>query len=101
MWACKLVVPGHGEPSESIESSAASNRSLAMDVAECIVGPAEQPSTADSLFIRVLERFDAPVFNTESYFLLHPTIYAFFSYLERSGAIVTRMDGKRMVWEAA
>ena len=92
--ACKLVVPGHGKRGESIEATAASNRSLAMDVADCIVGLAEQPSTAESLFVRVLEKFDAPVSSTRAYFLLHPTICAFLSYLEGG------RDRERDGWQA-
>ena len=65
-----------------------------MDVADCIVGLAEQPSTAESLFVRVLEKFDAPVSSTRAYFLLHPTICAFLSYLEGG------RDRERDGWQA-
>ena len=98
--ACTHVVPGHGEPNGSIGSSVETNRALIDQVANCILEFAQEPSTAETLFLKVLERFDAPVGNTGAYFLLHPTIFAFLSHLERNGTIASQINGKRLLWRA-
>lgn len=97
---CHAVIPGHGDRAASIEPSVAANKALCMRVAECILDITRRPDTAESLLIKVLERFDAPISNPGSYFLLHPTIYAFLSHLERAGVIASEIDGKRLLWRA-
>jgi glyoxylase-like metal-dependent hydrolase (beta-lactamase superfamily II) len=99
--ACTHVVPGHGEPSGSIAPSAETNRALIDQVANCILEVAREPSTAETLFLKILERFDAPIANPGAYFLLHPTIFAFLSYLESTGALASEIDGKRLLWRTS
>lgn len=92
------VVPGHGAAGPNIDEVLELNRMLVLQVAERIQGFAETPSTANDLMARVLQSYDAPVSDHPSYFLLHPTIFAFLSYLHGQGALETAVEGYQTLW---
>lgn len=94
----KWVVPGHGAVGPSIDDVLELNRSLVLQVADRIQEFAATPSTASELMARVLESYDAPVSDYPSYFLLHPTIFAFLSYLHGQGALESSIEGYRALW---
>jgi glyoxylase-like metal-dependent hydrolase (beta-lactamase superfamily II) len=96
---CSRAVPGHGDVSDSIAPAVFANQLLVHQVADCVLDLAPGPQSAESLLIGVLDRFDAPIADAGSYFLLQPTIYAFLSYLESTGAISSQIDGKRLLWK--
>ncbi len=92
------VVPGHGVVSPSLENSLTLNRKLVIEVANRVEAFAAEPSTAGDLMAKVLESYDAPVADHPAYFLLHPTIYAFLSYLHTQGRIESAVEGYKAVW---
>ncbi|TXG87656.1 MAG: MBL fold metallo-hydrolase [Thermomicrobiales bacterium] len=92
------VVPGHGPVSESIDDVLALNRSLVLDVADRLQEYAKEPTNASDLMARVLASFDAPVSDHSAYFLLHPTIYAFLSYLHGQGTLESAVEAYQTVW---
>lgn len=92
------VVPGHGTVGPSISGVLELNRSLVMQVAERIQEFAAAPSTANDLMAAVLRSFDAPVNDHSAYFLLHPTIFAFLSYLHGQGALESAVEGYQTLW---
>jgi hypothetical protein len=47
---------------------------------------------------KVLESYNAPVADHPAYFLLHPTIYAFLSYLHSQGAVESAVKGYQTLW---
>ena len=92
------VVPGHGAAAPSIDTVLKRNRSLVLQVAERIQEFAASPSTANDLMAKVLQSYDAPVSDHPSYFLLHPTIFAFLSYLHGQGALESAVEGYQTLW---
>ncbi|MCA9860681.1 MAG: MBL fold metallo-hydrolase [Thermomicrobiales bacterium] len=92
------VVPGHGAVSESLVTVLDLNRRLVLEVAGRLQEFAATPSTANDLMARVLQSYDAPVADHPAYFLLHPTIYAFLSYLHTQGAVESAVEGYQTIW---
>ena len=92
------VVPGHGAVAPSIDEVLFANRRLVLEVADRVQEFAGDPATASELMAKVLASFDAPVADHPAYFLLHPTIYAFLSYLHGLGAVDSKVEGYQTVW---
>lgn len=92
------VVPGHGEVVPSLDASLDLNRGLVLDVADRLQAFAASPANASDLMARVLASYDAPVADHSAYFLLHPTIYAFLSYLHGQGAVDSAVEGYQTIW---
>ena len=61
------------------------NAALARRVAEAILELTATPRTAEAILEGILRRFDAPVVDAPSFYLLQPTVFAFLSHLHRSG----------------
>lgn len=92
------VVPGHGAVGPNIEVVLELNRSLVLQVADRVQEFAATPSPANELMAKVLQSYDAPVTDHSSYFLLHPTIFAFLSYLHGQGALESAVEGYQTLW---
>jgi glyoxylase-like metal-dependent hydrolase (beta-lactamase superfamily II) len=92
------VVPGHGDVGPDIDDTLELNRTLVLQVADRIQEFAATPATANDLMARVLASYDAPVADHPAYFLLHPTIFAFLSYLHGLGALETAVEGYQTLW---
>lgn len=92
------IVPGHGPVAESIEDVLLLNRSLVLEVTSRLQEFAQSPATASDLMAKVLASFDAPVSDHAAYFLLHPTFYAFLSYLHGQGALESAVEGYQALW---
>lgn len=90
--------PGHGVLIDDLEELIDRNLGLMHQVSEAIVDLLFAPLTAEVLLTRVFERFDAPVGDASSFYLLQPTIFAFLSHLEREKAIVHEVDARRSIW---
>jgi hypothetical protein len=74
------------------------NRRLVLEVAERVLEFASAPFTAGDLMAKVLASYAAPVTDHPAYFLLHPTIYAFLSYLHGLGAVDSAVVDYQTVW---
>ncbi len=92
------VVPGHGAVSPSIDDSLMLNRQLVLEVADRVLEFAAEPATASDLMVKLLESYAAPVADHPAYFLLHPTIYAFLSYLHTQGRLESAVEGYQAIW---
>ncbi len=92
------VVPGHGAVAPSMEDVLSLNRRLVLEVAERVLEFASAPFTAGDLMAKVLASYAAPVTDHPAYFLLHPTIYAFLSYLHGLGAVDSAVVDYQTVW---
>lgn len=92
------VVPGHGVVSPSLSATLESNRQLVLEVAQRLLNFASQPATASVLMARLLDSYDAPAGDHSAYFLLHPTTFAFLSYLFDAGAVDSAIEGHETVW---
>jgi glyoxylase-like metal-dependent hydrolase (beta-lactamase superfamily II) len=91
--------PGHGQLVDDLTPLIQMNRTLIDDVSAAIIELLSSPATAEVLLIWVFERFDAPIADGSSFYLLQPTIYAFLSHLERMGVIEHHIDQRRSIWQ--
>lgn len=71
---------------------------LAGRVSEVILDLTAMPQSADAILEGMLRRFDAPVADAPSYYLLQPTVFAFLSHLHRSGEIRHEIRDGRSLW---
>jgi len=96
----RVAVPGHGSVLEGgqLEAVIDLNASLAQRVAEAVVELTVTPRTAEAILEEILRRFDAPVVDAPSFYLLQPTVFAFLSHLHRSGAITHQVHDGRSLW---
>jgi glyoxylase-like metal-dependent hydrolase (beta-lactamase superfamily II) len=92
------VVPGHGIVGPVIMDVLELNRALVLEVADRVQEFARTPSSANDLMARVLESYGAPVADHAAYFLLHPTIFAFLSYLHGLGTLESTVEGYQTLW---
>jgi len=97
--ACSVAVPGHGPRVTSLGELIALNQERVTEVtAEILAFCADQPRTAESILSHLLLRYDAQVKDPPSYYLLHPTIFAFLSHLERLGQVRHAIEGGHSLW---
>lgn len=94
------VIPGHGVVLESTHGLAALNRELLEDIADHVERLCNYPQTAEDIFARLIEKFEAPVEDAASYFLLHPTVFALLTWLEEAGRVAASVRGRKMTWSA-
>jgi glyoxylase-like metal-dependent hydrolase (beta-lactamase superfamily II) len=92
--------PGHGQMVDDLGPLIDMNRQLIHRVNEAIVDLLREPSIAEELLTRVLDRFDAPIGDAAGFYLLQPTIFAFLSHLEREGAIAHEVAARRSHWRS-
>lgn len=96
----QVAVPGHGPLLEPIADSVDLNRQVVLDVAEAICGLASEPATPETLLDRLLTELDVVPADLGAYYLLHPTLFAFLTYLEEQGRLETQLIQGRPHWEA-
>jgi glyoxylase-like metal-dependent hydrolase (beta-lactamase superfamily II) len=96
----RVAVAGHGPVLEDgqLEAAIDRNAALAQLVAEAILELTATPRTAEAILEGILRRFDAPVVDAPSFYLLQPTIFAFLSHLNRSGAMTHEVHDGRSLW---
>jgi glyoxylase-like metal-dependent hydrolase (beta-lactamase superfamily II) len=96
----RVAVAGHGPVLEDgqLEAAVDLNAALVQRVAEAILELTTTPRTAEAILEGILRRFDAPVVDAPSFYLLQPTVFAFLSHLNRSGAITHEVHDGRSVW---
>jgi glyoxylase-like metal-dependent hydrolase (beta-lactamase superfamily II) len=96
----RLAVAGHGPILEAgqLEAAVELNRALAERVAEAILDLTATPRSAETILEGLLRRFDAPVADAPSFYLLQPTVFAFLSHLHRTGEIGHEIRDGRSLW---
>jgi len=81
-----------------VEAAIDLNAALAQRVAEAILELTATPRTAEAILEGILRRFDAPVVDAPSFYLLQPTVFAFLSHLHRTGQIRHEVLEGRSLW---
>jgi glyoxylase-like metal-dependent hydrolase (beta-lactamase superfamily II) len=97
---CTKAVPGHGPVLDTIEPLVATNRKLVEQVMAYIVELVKESEEAGPILTSLLRHFGAPVNDAPSYYLLHPTIFAFLSHLERTSAVRHEVRDGQSLWQA-
>ncbi len=98
--ACSVAVPGHGPRVESLRPLCDLNRKLVIEVADRVVELASSPVTAEEILTRLLAAYDANVADAPAFYLLHPTVYAFLTHLEREGRVRHEVRDFQSLWSA-
>jgi hypothetical protein len=95
-----VAVAGHGPILDQGQLGVAIdlNEALAWRVAEAVLDLTAVPRTAEAILEGILRRFDAPVVDAPSFYLLQPTVFAFLSHLHRSGEISHEVRDGRSLW---
>jgi glyoxylase-like metal-dependent hydrolase (beta-lactamase superfamily II) len=95
-----VAVPGHGPVLYDLSPLIDVNDGLITAVIDSILELTREPVEANVILTEILRRFEAPVNDASSFFLLHPTIYAFLSHLERHGAVEHQVRDAQSLWRA-
>ncbi len=97
----RVAVAGHGPVLDEGQLGAVIdlNASLAQRVAEAILDLTATPRSAEAILEGILRRFDAPVVDAPSFYLLRPTVFAFLSHLHRSGEISHELHDGQSLWK--
>jgi glyoxylase-like metal-dependent hydrolase (beta-lactamase superfamily II) len=96
----RVALAGHGPILEDGQLNMAIdlNASLAQRVAEAILELTATARTAEAILEGILRRFDAPVGDAPSFYLLQPTVFAFLSHLQRAGEMGHEIREGRSLW---
>jgi glyoxylase-like metal-dependent hydrolase (beta-lactamase superfamily II) len=96
----RVAVAGHGPMLEAgqLEAAVDLNAALAERVAEAMLDLMATPHSAEAILEGILRRFDAPVVDAPSFYLLQPTVFAFLSHLHRTGEIGHEVRGGQSLW---
>jgi glyoxylase-like metal-dependent hydrolase (beta-lactamase superfamily II) len=97
----RVSVPGHGPILDDVESLVIPNQQLVERVAEMILDLCSEPRIPEDLLADVLAQLDADPGDAAAYYLLHPTIFAYLSYLEGLGSLRHTVERGRSLWERA
>lgn len=93
-----VAVPGHGPILDHVSDSTVPNREVVERVASLVVDLCTEPSMPEDLLAEVLLQLGGEPVDAASYYLLHPTIFAYLSHLERVGAVRHEIDRGRSLW---
>ncbi len=95
-----VAVPGHGPWTADLKSLVELNRRRVDLVSDRIVTACRDPQTPESILADVLSSFEADPGDPASYYLLHPTVFAFLTYLEEMGRVSHKIEAGRSLWQA-
>jgi glyoxylase-like metal-dependent hydrolase (beta-lactamase superfamily II) len=96
----RVAVPGHGATTESLEALVELNRSRVLEIAGRIVDLCAVPNAPGDILADLLMALDANPADPAAFYLLHPTVFAFLTYLEERGALRHRIAGGRSLWQS-
>lgn len=96
----QTAVPGHGPIVDHIGELVDQNRALVLDVAARVVHICAEPLMAEEILARLLKELGADPQDPAAYYLLHPTIFAFLTYLEERGDVEHEISEGRSLWRA-
>lgn len=94
----RVAVPGHGPTLDHIALGTEPNRALVVRVAEMIAELCVEPRSAEDLLADVLAGLGADPSDASGYYLLHPTVYAYLTYLEGDGVLEHAVERGRSLW---
>ncbi|MDQ3043681.1 MAG: MBL fold metallo-hydrolase [Chloroflexota bacterium] len=97
---CDHVVPGHGETLNDIQPLVEVNRDLLMAVMAEVKEVCRDWVSVDAVMTHVLTKFDAPVTDAASFYLLQPTIYAMMTHMHRTSDVRHEVREGKSLWRA-
>lgn len=97
---CSIAMPGHGPTTTDLSDLIAANRDVVLHVADEIVELCAEPQMPGDILAELLGRLGAQPSDPASFYLLHPTVFAYLTYLEDLGRLAHRIEGGRSLWVA-
>lgn len=96
----RVAVPGHGAVLDEgqLGNLIGENRALAECVLDATLELTATPQTSSQVLQGLLQRFEAPVADAPSYFLLQPTAFAFLTHLHRQGLVQHEVKDGASLW---
>jgi glyoxylase-like metal-dependent hydrolase (beta-lactamase superfamily II) len=92
------AVPGHGPLLNHVGEAVAANRASVERVVELVLNACLEPAMPEEVLAIVLEQLGANVVDAPSYYLLHPTIFAYLAHLEGLGQIDHMVERGKSLW---
>jgi glyoxylase-like metal-dependent hydrolase (beta-lactamase superfamily II) len=96
-----VAVPGHGSRLEHVSTAVAMNRALVLEIGERVVELCADWSMPEEILARLLGDLGSPVVDPAGYYLVHPVVYAYLSWLERIGQVQHEVREGRSLWRAS
>ena len=95
-WA----VPGHGPVLQDVSALVQQNKELVLEVADRIVAICVEPLMPEEILARLLGDLGADPSDPAAYYLLHPTVFAYLTYLEEQERVSHEISAGRSLWQA-
>jgi glyoxylase-like metal-dependent hydrolase (beta-lactamase superfamily II) len=92
------AIPGHGPRLEHVAESVAANRALVERVAAMTLELCRAPAMPEDILADLLEQLGAEPSDPAAYYLLHPTVFAYLTYLEDQGLVRQEITRGRSLW---
>ena len=96
----QVAMPGHGPAVDDLTLLVDLNTRLVLDIADTIVELCGTPLTPGEIIERTLTTVGANPTDPASFYLLHPTVFAFLTYLEDHGRLNHQISAGRSLWTA-
>jgi glyoxylase-like metal-dependent hydrolase (beta-lactamase superfamily II) len=93
-----IAVPGHGPPLEHVSQLVELNATLVERVADIVLDACREPATPEDILAFVLEALGADPADPAAYYLLHPTVFAYLSYLGDRRLLGNEISRGRSLW---
>lgn len=97
----RVAVPGHGPLLEPIDAAVEQNLTLVHRIADMVVDICASPRMPEEVLAELLTRLDAAPADPSSFYLLHPTAFAYLTHLEAEGRVTHVIEHGRSLWQAA
>lgn len=91
-------VPSHAAPTRDIRSFVDANKAKVLEVGERILGLCAVPATAEGLLTLLADSYGL-LLNHTQYALLGSTLRSYLAWLADTGAIASRIEGNRLLFE--
>lgn len=95
-----IAVPGHGDPTTDLGALIERNAAVVQRTAGLIVEICREPVMPEEALSRLLDGLGASPPDAASFYLLHPTIFAYLTYLEAEGRVTHTIERGRSLWRA-
>jgi glyoxylase-like metal-dependent hydrolase (beta-lactamase superfamily II) len=96
----RVAVPGHGPALRPIDEAVEVNLALVRRIADMVVEICSQPRMPEDVLAELLTRLNASPDEPASFYLLHPTAFAYLTYLEAEGLVSHSIVRGRSLWQA-
>lgn len=95
----RVVLPGHGEPTEDLAGLVAANLAAYGRTTDAVRRAAREPGTVDELLARVCDDLGVVMANPGAVVLNRGVVSAHLVELQERGEVASRVEGNRWLWQ--